>query len=158
MLGRLPRDAMVAQFLRLLTHSTEVQVDTVVQQADPAASPQFRKERSGHLRTAQQHVVEVVPIVGQPLAEGVGIAAIGDLYTHVLQRIGVAGTVVQVLRPELDHHARLQQAADDAQYRARAGIAIGLRHIVVDHQDDVTLSRAIARTHDMLTVRQMLAR
>ena len=53
---------------------------------------------------------------------------------------------------------RLQQGADDAQHRARAGIAVGLGHIVIDHQDDVALPSTIARAHDVFAVGQMLVR
>ncbi len=103
--GRLPRDALVLQLLRLLPHPAEMQIDAVVEQADPDTPPQFGKERGGHMRPAQQRVVEIIAIIGKPLTKCVGIAAIGDLHAHVLQGIGVAWTVMEVLRPELHHHA-----------------------------------------------------
>ena len=155
---RLARDAAIIQLLRLLAHPAEMQIGAVVEQADPPVPLQLGQERGSHLRAAQQHMIEIVAVFREPLAEGVGVAAIGDLHADILQRLGIARTEVQILRPELHHHARLQQGADDAQHRAGAGIAIRLGHIVIDHQDDVAFPCTVARAHDVFAVGQMLVR
>jgi hypothetical protein len=108
----------ISQLLRLHTHAAEMQIGAVIEQADPVVTLQLGQEVGSHLRPAQQRVVDIVSIVRQPLAECADIAAIGDLDAEVLQCLGVARAVAEIMWPELHHHADLQETADDAQHGA----------------------------------------
>ena len=150
--------AFVTHHLALLAHATEMQVMPIIDHPCSAVLADRQKGVPRDVRAAQQNAVQFVTELLDPVVEaGLG-RAIEDLDPHLLQHLGVAGTVTKVMRPEFHHQPSLDQDAQEVHHGTRAGVTIRLRHEVIDHQHDLPLHRPVASAEHILAIGKMLFR
>ena len=146
---------IVAAGLRgLFLHAPEMQVVPVVGDRATGVRAHGVEVRLGHVGPRQQHRVGPKPGLAQHRADALApTRAMEDFHAHRLQPRRVHRVVPEVVRPELDHRAGIQQGLHERDHRARTGVPVGLRHVVVDHQHHRSVPCAVARAHHLLRVR-----
>ena len=138
----------------LVLHAAEMQVVPVIDDTRAAVGADRGQVVLGHVGPRQQHRVEDVAAGLDQRADPAQPArAVQHLDAHRLQPRRVLRVVMQVVRPEFHHAARLQQPLQEGEHGARTGIAIRLGDVVVDHQHHRPVPGAVARARDLLAVR-----
>ena len=110
-----------------------MKVVAVVDDLRPRMAPQRADIAHGDRWPAQHRKRDRIAVLLDPFIE-IEAHAVKDLDPKALKRLGVVGIIAQIVRPELDHVSRVQQALDDREHGPGPGVLVGLRDIMVDDQ------------------------
>src|ERR1700704_3486563 len=105
------------------------------------------------MRSAEEHVIDIGPALFYPFGKAAGQrSAIDNFDADILQCPDVGAVAVQIVRPEGDLQPRVDQLLPLEKRVAGAGVAIGLRYVMVDDEDMLAVSAAVAGKQDVLGV------
>src|SRR3982074_1910986 len=105
------------------------------------------------MRSAEEHVIDIGPALFYPFGKAAGQrSAIDNFDADILQCPDVGAVTVQIVRPEGDLQSRVDEHLHVGKHRARAGVAIGLRYVMVDDEDMLAVAAAIAGKQDVLAI------
>ncbi len=135
----------------------EMDVMPVEQDPRPAQVADGADVIERHARAAEEGIVEMGPVQRRPIAEGAALMKIVEHLDPVaLQRHRVTAVEIHVLRAQGDVEARGLEQHQVVAHRARAGIAVRLRDVVIDEEDMRSPAAAVARQRQASARREVL--